>query len=341
MEYHTERINTGRKRATDEIAVFLMENFGLRYGYDADTTLAVRDGDKLIATASRTRGVFKYFGILPEYTGLNISGKLIDDLMEDAFSKGIYHYFIFTSPDKKSLFEGSGFKEVFTNQYASLLEKGSTDIHKYTENLKVIVGEGKDRGAIVMNLNPMTLGHLYLIEEARKQCSELIIFVVEEDESVFPFADRIAIIRQHLMKYPNVKVLSGGEYIISKATFPTYFLKKVDDDITAYTSLDAGIFLKYFVPALGITKRFLGEEPLDKMTYLYNGTLKEVLEEGGLEVKIIKRLEKDGKIVSASRVRQYLRDGNYYEAFKLLPEATREFLKTPEGERIIRKIQEE
>ena len=40
-------------------------------------------------------------------------------------------------------------------------------------------------GAVVMNCNPLTLGHRYLIEQALKQCDYLMIFVVQEDKSFF------------------------------------------------------------------------------------------------------------------------------------------------------------
>lgn len=335
MDVIIEKINLERKSAVDKVAVFLLDNFGLRYGNDADITLVARDNDNIVATASRTGGVFKYFGILPSYKGMNLSGKLIDMLKDDAFSKGIYHYFIYTSPDKVDLFKGSGFSLVNSNEYAALLESGCTTIEAYLDNLKVFLGEGQDRGAIVMNLNPMTLGHKYLIEEARKKCDELIIFVVEEDGSVFPFNNRIAIIREELKECGDVKVIPGGEYIISKATFPTYFLKRVDDDIIAYTTMDAEIFLKYFAKELNIKKRFLGEEPLDKMTFIYNESLKSILEDGGVEVIVIPRKEKNGAPISASKVRSLIKENKIKEAEEYLPQATLNFLKSKDGKEII------
>lgn len=53
-------------------------------------------------------------------------------------------------------------------------------------------------GSIVMNCNPFTLGHRYLIEYASKYVDYLYIFVVEEDKSFFPFSDRIDLIKKGL-----------------------------------------------------------------------------------------------------------------------------------------------
>ena len=49
-------------------------------------------------------------------------------------------------------------------------------------------------GALVMNCNPFTLGHQYLVEYAASKVAKLYLFVVEEDKSEFPFADRIELV---------------------------------------------------------------------------------------------------------------------------------------------------
>lgn len=71
-----------------------------------------------------------------------------------------------------------GFKEVAVAEpYAGLLERGQDTLEDYLNRVRSILGtgEGKNRGAIVMNCNPFTLGHRSLVEYAVNNCDEVII----------------------------------------------------------------------------------------------------------------------------------------------------------------------
>lgn len=192
-----------------------------------------------------------------------------------------------------------------------------------------------------MNLNPMTKGHLYLIEEARQKVDDLIVFIVEEDASVFPFAQRLAIAKEATKHLPGIKVLAGGPYMISQATFPTYFLKAADENLTAYTMTDAGIFARYYAQNLEISERFVGEEPLDPVTAAYNEALAKELKAHGIGFHILPRLACKGSVISASRVRAHLAKGEMDEALDLVTDATAAYLATDQGQKIIAQIQEE
>ncbi|UUM11853.1 GNAT family N-acetyltransferase [Clostridiaceae bacterium HFYG-1003] len=340
--YYPEKINLNNPRAIREVRDWLARHFHLNYGPDAQATYVVRGEEELIATASRSGNVFKYFGIHPDHQGENLTSILLGALLDDAFAQGIYHYFIFTSPASRPLFQAAGFQLVMENEYAALLESGNRDINSYLGELRQELGEpAGTRGAIVMNLNPMTLGHLYLIETARRQVDELIIFLVEEDLSLVPFRDRLAIAREAARDLPGVKVLPGGPYIISQATFPTYFLKRMDDELAAYTTTDAGIFANYYARQLGITHRFVGEEPLDPVTGAYNEALARELGKTGIAFSIIPRVEAEGGVISASRVRRHLARDEYEQAFRLVPPATRRYLESTAGADLITKIKAE
>ena len=76
----------------------------------------------------------------------------------------------------------------------------------------------KTVGAIVMNCNPFTYGHRYLIEEACKIVDLLIIFVVEENQSLFSFAERFAMVCEGTSDLEKVMVVPSGEYILSNET---------------------------------------------------------------------------------------------------------------------------
>lgn len=174
------------------------------------------------------------------------------------------------------------------------------------------------RGVVVMNCNPFTLGHRYLIEQAAKQVERLFVMVVREDCSLFAYAERKAMVEQGVAHLKNVTVIDGSEYAISQATFPTYFLKRLDDAADTQMLLDLDLFRRHIAPALGTTVRFVGTEPTDRLTRRYNQLMHEVL----ADVRETARLEKDGNAVSASRVRKAMEQGDMSTIRQLVPPTT-------------------
>ena len=173
-------------------------------------------------------------------------------------------------------------------------------------------------GVVVMNCNPFTLGHRYLIEQAAKQVERLYVMVVREDRSLFAYTERKAMVEQGIADIKNVTVIDGSDYAISRATFPTYFLKRLDDAADTQMLLDLDLFRRHIAPALGATVRFVGTEPTDKLTRRYNQLMHEALK----DVREIDRLEKDGYAVSASRVRKAMEEGDMNTIRQLVPPTT-------------------
>ena len=169
-----------------------------------------------------------------------------------------------------------------------------------------------------MNCNPFTLGHRYLIEQAAKQVERLFVMVVREDCSLFTYAERKAMVEQGVAHLKNVTVIDGSEYAISQATFPTYFLKRLDDAADTQMLLDLDLFRRHIAPALGTTVRFVGTEPTDRLTRRYNQLMHEVL----ADVRETARLEKEGNAVSASRVRKAMEQGDMSTIRQLVPPTT-------------------
>ena len=173
-------------------------------------------------------------------------------------------------------------------------------------------------GVVVMNCNPFTLGHRYLIEQAAKQVERLYVMVVREDCSLFAYTERKAMVEQGVADIENVNVIDGSDYAISRATFPTYFLKRLDDAADTQMLLDLDLFRRHIAPALGATVRFVGTEPTDQLTRRYNQLMHEALK----DVREINRLEKDGNAVSASRVRKAMEEGDMNTIRQLVPPTT-------------------
>ena len=186
-----------------------------------------------------------------------------------------------------------------------------------------------------MNGNPFTLGHQYLIERAAAESDVLHLFIVWEDRSSFPAEVRYELVKKGTKHLKNVVLHKGKDYIISNATFPSYFLKEEDDLVKVHALLDLEIFKNYIVPALGINKRFIGEEPYCAVTKTYNDTMKETLPSSGIAVEEIKRLSREDEIISASRVRDLIAREGLESIKNMVPETTYQFLQSQEAEPIL------
>ncbi len=181
-------------------------------------------------------------------------------------------------------------------------------------------------GAIVMNCNPFTYGHRYLTEQALGKVDFLIIFVVEEDRSVFSFEERFAMVSAGVADLRNIKVVPSGPFILSQTTFPEYFIKTADEDLVRNVENDITIFAEKIAPHLHINYRFVGEEPEDAVTGEYNRAMKRILPKYGIELVEIPRKKQGGDYISASLVRECLERNSRKALEKLVPKTTMDIL---------------
>lgn len=321
-----------------EIEGFL-EDFDLNLDTDVEYTLCARINGEIVGTCSAAGRVLKCFAVRENLQGEGIAAKLITNITNYLFDRGIYETFIFTKPKNKNIFKGLGYKEVEEADGVILLEGGFADVNKYVDKMFKSSGLGNgEKSALVVNCNPFTLGHRYLIEKASKESSEVVVFVVEENKSLFPFNVRLQLVKKGVEDLKNVHVLPGGYYIISSATFPSYFLRKEDERLRAYTQLDARIFGRYIAEKFNIKKRYVGTEPYCRVTDAYNKTLMEVLPRFNVEVEIVERIMASNDAISASSVRRLIKENNLEAVSKIVPESTYDFLISDEGKGIIEKI---
>ena len=178
------------------------------------------------------------------------------------------------------------------------------------------------------------------METAAARCDTLHLFVLSEDASLFPSRVRMELVRRGVADLANVIVHPTSDYLISAATFPTYFLKSDQIERGAGGALDLAVFGQHFAPALGITRRFVGQEPFSPITALYNWQMQEILPRYGVEVVEIPRRQIGGQAVSASRVRALLAQGQMEKVKALVPLTTWDFLQTEEGQAIARRAGE-
>lgn len=209
------------------------------------------------------------------------------------------------------------------------LEDEDEQLHDYKDKLETFYKQNISPkiGSIVMNCNPFTLGHRYLVEQALKRCDHLIIFVVEEDKSVFPFEERLELVRRNLADLKNVSVIPSGQFIISIRTFKEYFNKESLQERTIDTSLDVTIFGKEIAPCLNISMRFAGEEPFDKVTRQYNESMARILPQYGVKFVEIPRMKYKGNPISASEVRRLVEVKEFDKVKELVPPLTLQYLR--------------
>jgi len=327
-----------------ELVQFLSK-FNLSYEEDIEYTIIYKQENTIIATASISGPVIKCTAVNPNYQNRGLLNKLITDLIKYQYDLGNHHLFVFTKPIYIDKFKKQGFKEIETiKDKISMLEFGIENISDYkTYLLKKLAKKtiNKDKiTALVLNCNPYTKGHQYLLQKAAAESDFVVIFVVKEDKSLFPTEVRYQLLKKAAADFNNVEVLSGGNYIISSATFPSYFTQQ-KELAAVHAELDLTIFAKQIAPIAGINRRYVGEEPYCKVTKLYNKKMKKILSKSGIKVKEIKRKKIKGKPISASDVRKLIKNNKLKEAEQYLPSVTIDFLYTDQGKEIIEKIKNE
>lgn len=332
----------------------LVKDFLSGLGFDFDpsevecTMIVYNLKGDLVGTGSHLGRVLKYVAVAPKFRDTTAFA-LIVTYMTEKLLKIYKHTFVFTRPENSVRFRGLGYTEIASAEpLFTMLEFGFESIFTYQDYLKTLMVPVKTNAvaAIVVNCNPFTNGHKFLIEKAAAENELVYLFVVKEDLSVFPFSVRWELIRKGIAHLKNVVMVSGGMYIVSGAIFPAYFLKNetVSDVMQKQAELDVKIFAKYIVPVLGITKRYVGTEHYCKTTEAYNLAMKTILPDYGVEVIEITRKSSGSGVdrlpdyISASKVRQAIKLDKLNELIDFLPDSTRDFLFSEESLNIRLKI---
>lgn len=321
---------------------------GISYDEGVEHSVLLEDDGHIVACGSCRSNVIECLAVDESRRGENLLGTVFSHLMGWLMRQGYSRWFCFTKPQNRALIESLGMWRVAQTDQAVMLESRRDGLAEYLrrvqEETHVQLAEkgmeeagGSCGGAIVANCNPLTLGHLHLIETAAKQVDLLHVFVLAAEQEFMPAADRLALVKQATADMPNVAVHSGGDYLVSPATFPTYFHKDATTGLAANCKLDVELFAHHVAPMLGITKRFVGTEPTCDVTRQYNECMQELLPEAGIELVVVPRLgiaagpavtHAASVPVSASAVRALVKAGNLAAAAPLLPECTLRYLET-------------
>lgn len=318
-------------RQRRQIEMFLQTN-GLRYD-DVDYYAAIVDesSDEMIAGGGLKGSVIKCVAVADGHKGEAVANVIVSHLIAKANAEGCQCVKLYTKPNNRQLFESLSFRLIAESPNAILMETGVGGIEKYSEELRVkseelkndesvVSNARKPIGVIVMNANPFTLGHRFLVEQSSELVERLYVVVVREDCSMFSYNERKAMVSQGVRDIGNVVVVDGSDYAVSAATFPTYFLKQLSDATDTQIILDLDLYRRRIAPALGATIRFFGSEPTDPLTRRYNELMHQQL--GEEHVHEIQRKQQEGSAISASRVRKAMMEGCLWDAIQLVPPTT-------------------
>lgn len=335
-------IRPGDRRAQRQLDGLLARE-GIRRDARLDYTAGLYDRDGgLIATGSCFGDSLRCLAVDASRRGEGLMGAIVSHLVEYQVRRGISHLFLYTGCDKAAFFRDLGFYEIArVPALVSFMENRRRGFADFLADLARHAKEGVS-AALVMNCNPFTLGHARLVETAARESDAVHLFVVSEDASLFSFADRYELVRAgcaNLGNLGNVILHETGSYMISSAVFPSYFLEDDRSATEAQARLDLTLFGE-IARALGVTRRFAGEEPCSRVTNLYNQIMRSELPKAGIEFVEIPRRERDGRPISASRVRELIRDGRLEDIRPLVPETTYAYFFTERGAETIRRIRE-
>ena len=346
-------------RQRRQIEMFLHTN-GLRYDdVDYYAAIVDESSDEMIAGGGLKGSVIKCVAVAEGHKGEAVANVIVSHLIAKANAEGCQCVKLYTKPDNRQLFESLSFRLIAESPNAILMETGVGGIEKYSEELRVkseelgvkseelrvkseelgvkseelgvkseelknnesvVLNARKPIGVIVMNANPFTLGHRFLVEQSSELVERLYVVVVREDCSMFSYNERKAMVSQGVRDIGNVVVVDGSDYAVSAATFPTYFLKQLSDATDTQIILDLDLYRRRIAPALGATIRFFGSEPTDPLTRRYNELMHQQL--GEEHVHEIQRKQQEGSAISASRVRKAMMEGCLWDAIQLVPPTT-------------------
>lgn len=302
---------------------------GLAFDSAFDELLGIHEGGRLVATGARQGHVLKMLAVAPSHQNGPLLDELVTELIKRGYDAGFESFFVFTKPEYATTFEALTFSLLVSHGRVALLEYGH-GLDRYLAAHRLLVRKGNN-GAVVMNGNPFTSGHRYLVETAARQADHLYLFVVREDRSLFPFAERFRLIREGTRDLANVTVLDTSHYAISSVTFPTYFLKDGDPAASLQMEIDLILFARRLAPPFHIVRRFVGSEPYCATTAAYNTAMRRLLPPLGIEVTEVARRESAAGPISASLVREAMKNGDDALVAELVPETTLRFLRTAEG----------
>lgn len=339
MAYTISQVSLSDRRGLAQVDA-LLEREGIRRDRNLDYLCAAYDeDDRIVATGSCFGNTLRCLAVSGDHQGEGLLNQVVGRLMEVQCARGNLHLFLYTKVDTAGFFGDLGFYEIARVEGTLVfMENRREGFQSYLKALSASRREGRS-AALVMNANPFTYGHQYLAETASSACDTLHLFVVSEDASLFPFAVRKRLVQAGVAHLPNVALHDSGPYVISRATFPSYFLKDEAAVIEGQARLDLAVFVR-IARELNVAVRYVGEEPASQVTGLYNQIMAEELPKAGIACAVVPRREAGNAPISASRVRACIKASDHAALRALVPPSTLDYLDSSEAQPVLERIRQ-
>ncbi len=308
-EFEIRALNVNDRYTRQKVEAFLADN-GLRLDtVDRYFGIFRLEEDDILASGGLYRDIIKCVAVRQDMREERLFNMLVSHLMSVAMQDGYYSTKVYTKTQNLDIFISLGFKLIAQSPKVIFMENSLSGLNCYKEYLCAQRRQvhGSRMGLVIINANPFTKGHRYLLEQASAQVDHLFAIVVKENLSLFDYSYRLEMVAKGCADMVNVSVLEGSDYQISAATFPSYFLKQVTEATDEHILLDLDVCLRHIIPSLAPSgtqvTRFAGSEHSDPLTARYNQLMKEVLPQSGVRFVEIPRKELSGNPISASTFR--------------------------------------
>lgn len=326
------------KKSIDQVDSLLAAE-GIKRDKNSDYLAAIFDDGRVIATGSLFKNTLRSLAVDSSRQGEALMNTLISHLISEANSRGYFKLYLYAKATSAHFFRSLGFYDIAkVDGVLCFMENEKDGFSHYLDGLYKADNDYENVASLVINANPFTKGHLYLVKKAAMENDLVHLFIVTDDLSDFDYKTRRKLVMESTSHLKNIIYQECKDYIISSTTFPSYFIKNEPDVIRAQAELDAKIFTK-IAKRLGIKKRYIGTEIPGSTTDIYNQSLIKILPTAGIEVELVERVKIDGENISASRVRSLIKEGNFEGIKPLVPKPTYDFIMSCDATDIIRKIQ--
>ena len=323
----------------------LLKKEGLKSDKNLDLCIGLFDENyRLAATGSCYKNTLRCIAVDSDLQGEGLLNLLITYLTDFQFSRGNKDLFLYTKCSTAKFFSDLNFYEITrVDNRLVFMENKKNGFLSYLKHLQQetsllsIEEKRPSSTAIVMNANPFTLGHQYLTEKAAAEHDLVHLFIVSEDSSLVPFSVRYRLVKEGTKHLKNIVYHTTQHYMISNATFPSYFIKDEDEVVRSHARLDLAIFLK-IAETLNISSRYVGEEPFSHITNLYNEIMYSELSANNITCNIIPRKENVFSAISASSVRALIAKEDFETVKAYLPSTTYDYFCSAKSEQVRQNI---
>ena len=166
--YNIAKISPNDRFANSQIEKLLQEE-GIRRDPNLDYTCGMYDEDmNIIATGSLFGNTLRCMAVSHLHQGEGLMNEIVTHLIEIQFERGNTHLFLYTKCDTAKFFGNLGFSEIArVSDQLVFMENKRTGFSDYLKKLQNSCPENAQNiAALVMNANPFTNGHLYLVKKA-------------------------------------------------------------------------------------------------------------------------------------------------------------------------------